>query len=148
MSNTLLQKPKLLVVELWGLGDLAIATPFLQAASEKFEVTLLAKPYGLDMAARFWPHVNVVPFVAPWTAFRHKYRVFTWPWKELVRLRRLRHGRYEVGLSARWDPRDHFLLRVFGASLNQGSLVNQHYSCSHFGLAERKKVTRGFKEYL
>ena len=25
-------KPKLLVVELWGLGDLVIATPFLQAA--------------------------------------------------------------------------------------------------------------------
>src|SRR5437868_14257793 len=25
-------KPKLLVVELWGMGDLVIATPFLQAA--------------------------------------------------------------------------------------------------------------------
>jgi glycosyltransferase involved in cell wall biosynthesis/ADP-heptose:LPS heptosyltransferase len=114
-SKTMPSKPRLLVIELWGLGDLAIATPFLQAASERFAVTLLAKPYGRDMAARLWPLVNVVPFVAPWTAFRHKYRIFTWPWKELFWLRNLRDTHYEVGLSARWDPRDHFLLYVFRA---------------------------------
>jgi len=27
-------KPKLLIIELWGLGDLVIATPFLWAVSE------------------------------------------------------------------------------------------------------------------
>ena len=48
-------KPKLIVVELWGLGDLVIATPFLQAASEKYAVTLLAKPFAKDMRVRFWP---------------------------------------------------------------------------------------------
>ena len=58
-------KPKLLVVELWGLGDLVIATPFLQAASQRYEVTLLAKPYAMDLQSRFWPGVRVVPFVAP-----------------------------------------------------------------------------------
>ena len=51
-------KPKLLVVELWGLGDLIIATPFLQAASEKYAVTLLAKPYAEDLQLRFWPEVK------------------------------------------------------------------------------------------
>ena len=51
-------KPKLLVVELWGLGDLVIATPFLQAACEKYAVTLLAKPYALDLRARLWPEVQ------------------------------------------------------------------------------------------
>ena len=75
-------KPKLLVVELWGLGDLVIATPFLQAASRKFAVTLLAKPYALDLQPRLWPDVQVVPFVAPWPAFRHKYRPLRWPWPE------------------------------------------------------------------
>ena len=45
-------KPKLLVVELWGLGDLVIATPFLQAASERHAVTILAKPYASDLQAR------------------------------------------------------------------------------------------------
>jgi ADP-heptose:LPS heptosyltransferase len=62
-------KPKLLVVELWGLGDLVIATPFLQGASQKYRVTLLAKPYAVDVYRRFWPEVTVVPFIAPWTTF-------------------------------------------------------------------------------
>ena len=79
-------KPKLLVVELWGMGDLVIATPFLQAASEKYALTLLAKPYALDLQQRFWPRVNVVPFIAPWTAFQHKYRLWGWPWRQMFSL--------------------------------------------------------------
>ena len=120
MSDTIAPKPKLLVIELWGLGDLAIGTPFLQAASEKFAVTLLAKPYACDLAARLWPRVKVVPFVAPWTAFRRKYRLLNWPWKELLQLRKLRAERFDLGLSARWDPRDHFLLRALGARKRLG----------------------------
>lgn len=50
-------KPKLLVVELWGLGDLVIATPFLRAAAERYEVTLLAKPYAQELQARLWAGV-------------------------------------------------------------------------------------------
>jgi ADP-heptose:LPS heptosyltransferase len=104
-------KPKLLIVELWGLGDLVIATPFLRAAAERFDVTLLAKPFARDLQARFWPNVNVTSFLAPWTAFKHKYRLWSWPWREIVHLRKLR-GRFDVGLSARWDPRDHLLLAL------------------------------------
>ena len=62
-------KPKLLVVELWGLGDLLIATPFLQAASRDYAVTLIAKPYALDLRQRFWPDVTVKPFVATTSGF-------------------------------------------------------------------------------
>jgi ADP-heptose:LPS heptosyltransferase len=106
-------KPKLLIVELWGLGDLVIATPFLQAACEKYQVTLVAKPYAMDLRTRFWPEVEVIPFVAPWTAFQGKYRLWKWPWRETARLwRRLTKMRFDAGLSARWDPRDHFMLRA------------------------------------
>ena len=107
-------KPKLLVVELWGLGDLVIATPFLQAASQKYDVTLLAKPYAKDLQARFWTNVRVLPFVAPWTAFVHKYRLFAWPWRQVWRLlRQLKDEQFEYGLSARLgDPRDHLLLQL------------------------------------
>jgi ADP-heptose:LPS heptosyltransferase len=109
-------KSKLLVVELWGLGDLVIATPFLRAVSGKFDVTLVAKPYGKDLQRRFWPDVNVIPFLAPWTAFKHKYRLYKWPWRELLQLQKQIGGsRYNVGLSARWDPRDHILLSLAGA---------------------------------
>jgi ADP-heptose:LPS heptosyltransferase len=120
-------KPKLLVVEFWGLGDLVIATPFLQAASKKYAVTLLAKPYAKDLQPRFWSDVKVVPYVAPWTAFKHKYQVFRWPWVEMIRLlRRLGAERFDVGLSARrtaggeGDPRDHLLLLMARARTRLG----------------------------
>lgn len=114
-------KPKLLIIELWGLGDLIIATPFLRAAAEKFEVTIVAKPYAYDLQPRFWPGVNIVPFVAPWTAFQGKYRVHRWPWGALLALRkRLVAEKFDVALSARWDPRDHFLLWLSGAQKRLG----------------------------
>jgi heptosyltransferase-2 len=114
-------KPKLLVVELWGMGDLVIATPFLEAASGKYAVTLLAKPYAKDVQMRFLPAVEVVPFIAPWTAFQHKYRLWAWPWREMLRLnRRLSAQSFEFGLSARWDPRDHLLLTLAGAKNRLG----------------------------
>src|ERR1051325_3493400 len=101
------------------MGDLVIAAPFLEAACEKYDVTLLAKPYAHDLQARFWPGVKVVSFVAPWTAFQHKYNFFAWPWLKMFRLwKQLRAEKFDFGLSARWygsvrragDPRDHLLL--------------------------------------
>ena len=114
-------KPKLLVIELWGVGDLAIATPFLRKACERFEVTLLAKPYAADLQSRFWPPVKVVSFNAPWTAFDHKYQLFSWPWRTMWRLwQQLRREEFDVALSARWDPRDHLLLRLTRAKTRLG----------------------------
>ena len=114
-------KPQLLVVELWGLGDLVIATPFLLAASQRYAVTLLAKPYAHDLQARFWNQVRVIPFTAPWTAFTHKYLLWSWPWWEIFRLRKtLAAMRFDFGLSARWDPRDHLLLRIVRAKARLG----------------------------
>lgn len=109
-------KPRLLVLELWGLGDLVIATPFLRAAVEKFEVTLLAKPFAVELRPRLWPDVEVIPFIAPWTAFRHKYQLWHWPWRELFQLRRqLVAQNFDYAVSARWDPRDHLALKLAGA---------------------------------
>jgi ADP-heptose:LPS heptosyltransferase len=114
-------KPKLLIIELWGLGDLVIATPFLRTVVERFEVTLLAKPFALDLQPRLWPGVKVAPFTAPWTIFKHKYHFWRWPWQEISHLnRRLLAERFEFGLSARWDPRDHLLLKMFGAKNRLG----------------------------
>ncbi|MEO5802834.1 MAG: glycosyltransferase family 9 protein [Verrucomicrobiota bacterium] len=125
-------KPKMLVLELWGLGDLAIATPFLQSASEKFQVTLLAKPHALELQPEFWPGVKVIPFTAPWTPFRKKYRLLSWPWKKLFRLvRDLRDEHFDLALSARWDPRDHVILNLAGAKQQWGfPRVGSHFFLS------------------
>ena len=111
-------KRKLLIVELWGLGDLVIATPFIRAVAGRFDVTLLAKPFALDLQVRLWPGVKVIPFAAPWTAFKNKYHFWRWPVLEMLRLRRqLADEYFQFGLSAHavGDPRDHLLLKMFGA---------------------------------
>ncbi len=114
-------KAKLLVIELWGLGDLALATNFLRAATREFAVTLVAKPVAVGLQAVLWPEVEVVPWTAPWTAFRGKYRLWEWRWGELGSLlRRLRAENFAVGISARRDPRDHFFLAAAGARRRVG----------------------------
>ena len=114
-------KPKLLALELWGLGDLALATGFLRAATREFEVTLVAKPVAGELQGVLWPGVRVVPLVAPWTAFRGKYRLWEWPWGELGRVvGKLRAEGFAVGVSARRDPRDHVLLALAGAGRRVG----------------------------
>jgi ADP-heptose:LPS heptosyltransferase len=114
-------KPRLLVLELWGLGDLVIATPFLRAASEKYAVTLLAKPFALELRPRLWPTVEVIPFTAPWTAFHGKYRLWRWPGREMLRLlRRVPAASFDGGVSARWDPRDHLFLKLAGVDERLG----------------------------
>jgi ADP-heptose:LPS heptosyltransferase len=116
-----LAKPKLLVVELWGVSDLMIATPFLQEACALFEVTLLAKPFARELRVRFWPEIKVIPFNAPWTRFGHKFNLWSWPWGSLVRLvRQLRERRIEFVVSARGDPLDHCLARLAGAKARLG----------------------------
>jgi len=114
-------KPKLLIVELWGLGDLIIGSPLLRAAVEHYDVTLLAKPYAVQLQQRLWPDVRVIPFVAPWTAFKGKYQLWRWPFATLINtLWQLRRERFNFGVSARWDPRDHFLLAFVGVKTRLG----------------------------
>lgn len=108
--------PNVLVLELWGLGDVALALPFIQSASAQATVTVVAKPAFLPLIARFAPAANVRPATLPWTAFRGKYRLHRWPWPMLRALRReLRAGDFSIGVSARPDPRDHLLLALAGA---------------------------------
>lgn len=114
-------RPKLLVLELWGIGDLIIASPFLKEACRKFDVTLLAQAYALQMGEAFWPDVKVLPFRMPWTVHRGKYRLHTWPWPSLFRLvRQMRREQFDIAVSARWDPRDDTVMLLSGARRRVG----------------------------
>ncbi len=114
-------KKRLLVTEFWGLGDLAIASEFLQNAIKDFDVLLVAKPYAVDLGKELWPKVQVVPFVAPWTSFRGKYQLHKWPWPELKSmLHRVRGFQPDIAISGRWDPRDHLILALSGATKRVG----------------------------
>jgi ADP-heptose:LPS heptosyltransferase len=114
-------KPSLLVLELWGLGDLAIASLFLRGAQEQFEVTLLAKSNAALLAEHLVPGIKVLSLDAPWTQFSGKYHLPTWPWRELhSTVTSLRQRNFDVAVSARPDPRDHVLMFLSGAKRRIG----------------------------
>jgi heptosyltransferase-2 len=109
-------RPKLLIIELWGIGDLVFATPLIAAAMECYDVTLLAKPHARALLSATFPQLKFIEWDAPWTVFTGKYRLWRWNWTELRRaVGALRAGKFDVAVAGRRaDPRDHFLMRLAG----------------------------------
>lgn len=122
--TTTAQRRKILFVELWGLGDLTFSTPVLDAATRQQpepEVWLLAKRYAHELLHPSFPSLRFVPCDAPWTAYLGKYDLRKWDWAELGTLiRRLRAERFDVAVSRRNDPRDHFFMWLIGARERYG----------------------------
>lgn len=114
-------RPKLLVLELWGLGDLTLATTLLQAAAERYEVTVVGKAHARALLGPSFPEVEFIPYDAPWTAYRGKYWMWKWRWDHLFSLlAQLRRRRFDAAVSVRSDPRDHLLMRIVSARERYG----------------------------
>ena len=117
-------------------------------------MTLLAKPHAAPLLARFAPAVEHVSLTAPWTAFHGKYQLHRWPWHELTRaMRELRGRRFDLGVSARRDPRDHALLALAGAQRrlgfpHRGSGMFLTESLSSPGLLHRSEHWRALASRL
>lgn len=108
---------KLLVVELWGIGDLSFSTLLLQEAFQhEREVHLLAKPHAEPLLAPSFPKLKFWSYDAPWTRFTGKYDLWNWNWKRLQTLvGALRAENFDLAVSVRNDPRDHLLMLLLGA---------------------------------
>lgn len=115
------RRPRLLVLELWGLGDLTLATTLLSAAIDNYEVTLAGKPHARALLEPAFPQVRFVAYDPPWSVFRGKYRLWKWNWRKLLQfVRLLREARFDVVLSVREDPRDHLIMLLIGARRRLG----------------------------
>ena len=99
---------KILVLELWGLGDIVLATPALAALRARYpkaRIVLLAKPYANDLLKGSHWVDEIIAYDFPWTAFAGKYRVWRYKCRELVALiRRLRGERFDLAICARGTP--------------------------------------------
>jgi ADP-heptose:LPS heptosyltransferase len=106
----------ILIVELWGLGDLVLMSSVLDRVKSLFpeaSITLLAKSYAQELFKYDKRIDEVVCFDFPWTAFREKYRFFRWPWKSMCRIiKELRKKNFDFVLDARCDPRNDILLTL------------------------------------
>jgi len=114
-------RPKLLVLEFWGLGDLTFSTPVLRAAVDRFEVTLVGKEHARPLLGPTFPQIEFLAYDAPWSAYRDKYRLWRWNWRALLGLLgRLREHRFDAAISVRNDPRDHLVMLLAGARKRYG----------------------------
>jgi ADP-heptose:LPS heptosyltransferase len=114
-------KPKLLIFELWGIGDLVLATTLIEKGRDDYQIHVLAKPFASELLEPSYPEVVFHAYHAPWTAHHHKYRLWRWQWSKLLRtIFTLRKGKFDAAISVRPDPRDHFLMWLIGVKKRVG----------------------------
>jgi len=102
---------KCLICELWWMGDATLMTPILQGLlADGWDVTVLGKTQSRRLLEDNYPAVHWIEFDAPWTVFHGKYRLWRWPWGQLLRvLRDVHRQHFDAAVSIRRDPRDHLL---------------------------------------
>ncbi|MBA3656010.1 MAG: glycosyltransferase family 9 protein [Gemmatimonadaceae bacterium] len=108
-----------LIVEPWGIGDVVLATPVMQAIRRNFpaaRILLLSKEYGRTLLANSGLVDDVIVADLPWTAFTDKYRPNRYDIGALTGLlARLRSERIDVSLDARRDFRSNLITYLGGA---------------------------------
>lgn len=119
-----LNPKKILIIEIWGIGDVVLIIPALRALKSKFpnaEITLLAKAHAQEILKGSSLVDKFMTFNFPWTGFRKKYSFRRWDFKGLWSLiRQLRKNSFDLALDARADVRNNFLMYLSGASKRAG----------------------------
>lgn len=116
----------ILVAELWGIGDIVLATGALRdlrRAHPSARITLLAKAHARELLAHTGLVDNFVVADFPWTASSGKYRVSRYLKRSFAdAIGTLRRENLDWALDARPDPRSAMLLFLSGAR-RRGGLV-------------------------
>lgn len=110
------------MLELWGLGDAIMMTGALRALLDSGRRVSVACSAGTKaLLEPAFPEVDFRVYDPPWKAFRGKYRLWRWDWRELGGfVGWLRSGRFDEIVSVRVDPRDHALMFLSGAGIRAG----------------------------
>ncbi|MDD5691543.1 MAG: hypothetical protein PHC37_07630, partial [Candidatus Omnitrophica bacterium] len=85
---------KILLLELWGIGDIVLASGVLKQLKRSFpkvEIVLLAKEHSKEVLFYNSSIDRIIAYDFPWTKFSGKYLLWTWDWIGLFMLiKRLR----------------------------------------------------------
>ena len=119
-----LDPKRILMMEIWGIGDIVLLTPAIRALKNKFpdaEITLLATDYAAEVLKDRELVDNFITFNLPWTCFHGKYRFWQWDFKSLRSLvKQLREPSFDLTLDARMDVRNNFLMYLSRAQKRVG----------------------------
>lgn len=104
---------RILIIELWGIGDLAMMSGILRPLKEAFpqsRITLLSKENGRGVFLGNPFIDDFISFDFPWTSFSGKYKFWRWDWRGLFgTISFLRREGFDLVLDARGDPRNNLL---------------------------------------
>ena len=118
---------KILVLELWHVGDVILATPVMQCLRSMYpdaRITLLAKEHGRELLQGSPLVDEIVTFDFPWTATNGKYNPSRYDRAAISQVvRKLRKEEFDLSLDCRMDLRSNVLTRSIGAKRRVGSTV-------------------------
>ena len=118
------QVRKILVLELWHMGDVVLATSVLQSLRMMYpdaKITLLAKSHACELLASSDLIDEIVTYDFPWTAMSDKYDPSRYD-RLAIRavVKRLREQQFDLCLDCRMDLRSNVLTRSIGAKRRVG----------------------------
>lgn len=115
---------KILVLELWNMGDVVLSTVVLQSLRVVYptaKITLLAKPHAEELLDGSGLVDEIVTFDFAWTAITGKYDVSRYDRDAISKLvRRLREERFDLSIDCRMDLRSNVLTKSIGAARRIG----------------------------
>jgi heptosyltransferase-2 len=104
---------KILVVELWNIGDVVIATTALQALRARYPdawISFLGKPHAEEILRGSGLVDEVITFDFPWTSETGKYRRSRYDRRAMKNLfRRLREEKFDLTVDCRMDLRSNLV---------------------------------------
>ncbi len=113
------QIERILVVELWNIGDVVLAMPFLAQLRALFpaaRITMLARPHAKTILAGTGFVDEFIETELGWTESATRFNPLGYNWGELRRVRReLRDRRFDIAFKCRMHVREHLVLAVSGA---------------------------------
>ena len=110
---------KILVLELWHMGDVVLATSVLQSLRTMYpraHITLLAKEHARELLEASGLADEIVTYDFPWTASESKYDPARYDASSIRNLvKRLRAEQFDVSIDCRMDLRSNALTASIGA---------------------------------
>jgi len=103
---------KLLITEIWGLGDAILMTALLRSLPVgAYQPFVMVKPHVAELLRPSYPDIQTIPCGSGWSAFNSRYNIWKWDWPDiLATYRRVRSERFALAVSGRRDPRDHLFM--------------------------------------
>jgi len=114
------QIKRILVVELWNIGDVVLAMPFLAQLRALFptaRVTMLARPHAKTILAGTGLVDEFIETELGWTEHATRFNPLAYSWTELRRVRlALRSRKFDIAFKSRMHIREHLVLAMSGAT--------------------------------